>query len=108
MGVQTRATDIIARFGGEEFVIVTPDACLEVAVHVSEGLRACIADAKFALADSTSFAMSCSFGVALVGEGEIVADILACSDTSFRPARNGGHNCLIVAALAVDADAQSG
>jgi two-component system cell cycle response regulator len=107
IGVQTRATDMVARFGGEEFAIVTPDANLEVAGRVAERLRASIADAKFELDDGTSIAMSCSFGVAMVCDGDTLADVLARSDAALYEAKSGGRNRVIAAATAVDADARS-
>jgi two-component system cell cycle response regulator len=108
IGIQTRATDMVARFGGEEFAIVTPDANLEVAGRVAERLRACIADNKFELADGTSIAMSCSFGVAAVGESDTLADVLARSDAALYEAKSGGRNRVIVAASAeIEADVQS-
>ena len=39
----TRGIDLVCRLGGEEFVVVMPDCDLDMAVHVGERLRQCIA-----------------------------------------------------------------
>jgi hypothetical protein len=38
-----RGIDLVCRLGGEEFVVVMPDCDLDMAVHVGERLRQCIA-----------------------------------------------------------------
>jgi len=42
-----RGIDLACRLGGEEFVVVMPDCDLDMAVHVGERLRQCIAAAPF-------------------------------------------------------------
>lgn len=39
-----RTTDLVARFGGEEFLILLPDTCREGAAVVAEKIRAAVAD----------------------------------------------------------------
>lgn len=42
-----RSTDLLARFGGEEFVVILPDTTQEGAVHVAECVRKVIAELDF-------------------------------------------------------------
>src|SRR3546814_20191006 len=42
-----RDIDLVSRYGGEEFVIVMPDADIEVAVAVAERVRGLVADQGF-------------------------------------------------------------
>ncbi|SEO58299.1 GGDEF domain-containing protein [Aquisalimonas asiatica] len=46
-----RATDIVGRLGGEEFVVIMPDTTLESAVESMEQLRAMAASASVTVAD---------------------------------------------------------
>ena len=43
----TRQSDQVARWGGEEFVLVLPDTRLEDAFHIAEKMRALVATANF-------------------------------------------------------------
>lgn len=42
-----RSTDLLARFGGEEFVVILPDTTEEGAVHVAESIRQVIEQLEF-------------------------------------------------------------
>src|SRR3546814_20359072 len=44
-----RDIDLVSRYGGEEFVIVMPDADIEVAVAVAERVSGLVADQGFAV-----------------------------------------------------------
>jgi len=58
-----RASDWIARFGGEEFLIALPSTALESAAHVAEKLRLAVASSPFELRVG-QIPLSASFGVA--------------------------------------------
>src|SRR3546814_1268989 len=49
-----RDIDLVSRYGGEEFVIVMPDADIEVAVAVAERVRGLVADQGFAVSGARS------------------------------------------------------
>ena len=55
-----RNTDVAARFGGEEFVVLMPETSIEDAKKMAERIRETIAKDKFL----ASFNMTCSIGVA--------------------------------------------
>lgn len=44
-----RVTDIVGRYGGEEFVVIYPDADLEVAMNISERVRRAIEEHQFSI-----------------------------------------------------------
>jgi diguanylate cyclase (GGDEF)-like protein/PAS domain S-box-containing protein len=61
----TRSTDLIARFGGEEFIVLLPETDLEGAVSVAEHLRQGVAGASISLPEYESVIhITCSIGVA--------------------------------------------
>jgi diguanylate cyclase (GGDEF)-like protein/PAS domain S-box-containing protein len=61
----TRSTDLIARFGGEEFIILLPETDLDGAVSVAEHLRQGVAAAGISLPEYESVIhITCSVGVA--------------------------------------------
>ena len=60
---QRRATDAIARFGGEEFLIVLPETDLNGATIAAERFRLLIADMMIP-AEGHTIKITASFGIA--------------------------------------------
>jgi diguanylate cyclase (GGDEF)-like protein len=54
-----RGTDTLARYGGDEFVVLLPDTSEENALHIAEKLRAALADDP----ELKDFGVTGSFGV---------------------------------------------
>ena len=59
-----RAYDIVGRWGGEELLLVLPDATLEKAASVAERVRAQIAGTPLVLQDGSQVWLTASLGVA--------------------------------------------
>jgi diguanylate cyclase (GGDEF)-like protein len=83
---QLRATDLIARFGGEEFVVVLPDTDFEHARLTADRLRAAVPAGETA-----------SAGVAVWDGQESAADLLGRADTAMYSAKAQGRNATVVA-----------
>ncbi len=58
-----RATDIVGRFGGEEFVVLCPGCDMQTAIRLAERIRAQLSLEEFSSADST-WRVTASVGVA--------------------------------------------
>lgn len=89
-----RPVDIVARWGGEEFVIVMPETDLDEAVGVINGLRQALIDT---LRDASSPAFTASFGVALWRGAELFSDALDRADEALLTAKRTGRNRVVVA-----------
>lgn len=88
---QTRATDIVTRFGGEEFIVLMPHTDLEYALVTAERIRAALAVARVKpLPDP----VTASFGVAELAAGETGEALLARVDTALYAAKQAGRNCV--------------
>ncbi len=99
---ELRRSDALARFGGEEFVVLLIDAELDSAVAVAERIRASIADAQFALAAGVSVNVSVSIGVASLGGNEhdcsieaVAQQLLAHADSALYQAKQRGRNQVV-------------
>jgi diguanylate cyclase (GGDEF)-like protein len=57
-----RASDILVRWGGDEFIIVYLDADMNAAEQIAERIRATVAKETFLTSDGTSVRTSCSIG----------------------------------------------
>lgn len=87
---QVREFDVVARFGGEEFVILTPDTDAEQASHLAERIRAALADTRIA-----GLAVTASFGVTELRSGETLDATLARADQRLYEAKRGGRNQVV-------------
>ena len=95
----TRATDIIARFGGDEFVMLLQGISLEKCYEKIEDIRKKINAETFdlrAIKDGKveSVHTSMTFGMALVSNG--ISDSLVCADDLLLNGKNKEKNKVYV------------
>ena len=88
VGAATRDVDVFARWGGEEFIILTPSCDLRCAMEFAERLRALISATEFPHAGH----ITCSFGVAQYQEGDDMIKIIEKADRKLYEAKNKGRN----------------
>lgn len=91
-----REDDIIARFGGEEFVVLLHDVEIEAAQAAAERLCAKIREAPLILGGQ-AHRLTASFGVAIWADTVQLDDALAQADTALYRAKNEGRNRVCVA-----------
>ena len=85
----------LARFGGEEFVVLLPEVDEETAVALAEELRASVASEARPHAGSPSGAVTISAGVVCGRPGRDVMSgeqMLSLADTALYRAKNAGRN----------------
>ena len=89
----TRGIDLACRFGGEEFIVIMPDTDLEVARHVGERLRECIAEAPFSINSQTSLPVTACVGLAtLAGPEDTPTSLFKRADNALYAAKRSGRN----------------
>lgn len=86
-----RATDCIARVGGDEFLILLPQARISEGTQIAEKLRMSIAAATFSLPSKDGIQVTASFGLTLVSEDVASLDELLAKTHAvlYRSKRNG-------------------
>ncbi|MDP3465252.1 MAG: diguanylate cyclase [Sulfuricurvum sp.] len=87
-----RKSDILARWGGEEFIILLPNTSLEETAKIAEILRLTIESENF----ETVGTITCSFGVATLKENESPDELLKRLDELLYVAKESGRNQVIV------------
>ncbi|NLA68743.1 MAG: diguanylate cyclase [Gammaproteobacteria bacterium] len=93
----TRGSDYLFRFGGEEFVVVLGSVSEPEALGIADGLRRAIAESPLALADGSRLSLSASVGVALQDDHPDYERVLARADAAMYQAKRGGRNRVVVA-----------
>ena len=86
-----RVADIVARFGGEEFVLVLPDTSAEMAARIAERLRLAI-EALSTDVDGQVIRVTASFGVAQRAAQESQLEVLERADAALFSSKKDGRN----------------
>jgi diguanylate cyclase (GGDEF)-like protein len=86
-----RASDVVTRWGGEEYLVLLSDCTLAQAVTVAENLRRRVADHDFALSCG-SITVTISLGVAQHQENESENSFFTRADDALYGAKHGGRN----------------
>lgn len=92
-----RATDIVARFGGEEFVLLLLDTEIEAGVAVAEKIRRLVEEHAFFDTKGRSIqAVTVSIGlVSFPRHGDTSPAILESVDRALYEAKSRGRNCVV-------------
>jgi diguanylate cyclase (GGDEF)-like protein len=89
---QVRETDVVGRFGGEEFVVLLPGADTAEAIKVAERLRAQVGTMVTSAAD-VEVTVTVSIGAALLGQhGDELRALLTAADLALYQAKKAGRN----------------
>ena len=93
LNTHRRAPDWVARFGGEEFVIVLPETDLDGALEIAERTRAGLASLDLEV-DGTSTSVTASFGVSTfrMGADDTAQTMLERSDEAMYRAKQAGRD----------------
>lgn len=89
-----RGNDLVARLGGEEFVLVYPDMTVEISLEAIDRVRAALARA---LQSSTVPPFTCSFGIAHSSVGHDGESVLRVADAGMLRAKDLGGDQAVVA-----------
>ncbi|HEY0330775.1 MAG TPA: GGDEF domain-containing protein [Rhodopseudomonas sp.] len=89
---QTRATEVAARIGGEEFVVLLPHTALQEALRSAERIRAALQAWPM---PSLPGPVTASFGVATLAAAESRDAFMRRVDTALYAAKHSGRNCVV-------------
>jgi|GEM_PF-1707738 len=88
---QLRDADVFARWGGEEFIILTPETDKDGAIELAEKLRRLIAIHNFKIGET----FTCSFGVTQFETDNNIEDLILQADTALYTAKRQGKNKVV-------------
>lgn len=90
-----RATDILARWGGEEFVLLMAGTPPEEGARLLERVRAAIAASPVALPTGNLLQLTVSIGAARLRSGETPEGVLQRADAALYAAKRQGRNQIV-------------
>jgi diguanylate cyclase (GGDEF)-like protein len=89
---QVRESDVVGRFGGEEFTVLLPRTDAAGACRIAERLRSSAGALSVASADAR-ISVTVSIGVAVLGQhGSDLFELLAAADVALYRAKDAGRN----------------
>ena len=88
----TRSSDLVARWAGQEFILVLSKTDLHQAEELANKLRAIIAEKTFVVTAH----LTCSFGVTQLRKGDTEASLLKRVDTALSTAKEEGKNRVVL------------
>ena len=90
---EVRTSDVVGRYGGDEFLIVLPQTSLKGAQELAERIRIAVQDTKFEMPGSKSAGTTMSIGVAFYDGTESDVDaLLNRIDTALYVSKRSGKN----------------
>jgi diguanylate cyclase (GGDEF)-like protein len=88
---QLRASDVMCRYGGEEFAIILPQVDKEKALAIAERLRRKIENTAVAH-EEHKISFTSSFGVAILEEGSTPGQLISQADQALYHSKRSGRN----------------
>jgi diguanylate cyclase (GGDEF)-like protein len=95
---RSRSSDIVARFGGEEFLVVLDGAGRDEAVRIANDVRESFGALRFDAPDGQTLTATVSAGCAGLGDGSVTAEtLLSIADVGLAMAKQAGRNRVVAA-----------
>ena len=94
-----RAADVVARWGGEEFLVVLAGAPAEYTHQVADRLREAVGGSPMKLG-LIGITATCSVGAAVAAAGSNTDSVIGAADAALYRAKASGRNCVRMAEAA--------
>ncbi|MGH9902875.1 MAG: GGDEF domain-containing protein, partial [Pyrinomonadaceae bacterium] len=103
-----RDTDIVVRYGGDEFVVILPETGTEQAAGVAERVRDRIAGHAFTGGRNLRLSLTASFGVATFPlHAQSPQQLISAADTAMYEAKAARKNCIRFASESGEANGRA-
>lgn len=89
-----RESDICARFGGEEFIVMLPNTDLSDALVFTQRLQQAINNHSFLTDGQQAFSITASYGMVQWDFEESITQVIAHADDALYQAKRAGRDCI--------------
>lgn len=89
-----RESDICARFGGEEFIVMLPNTELSDALIFTQRLQSALNTHSFVTDTQQAFSVTSSYGIVQWDFEESITQIIAHADDALYQAKRSGRDCI--------------
>jgi two-component system cell cycle response regulator len=97
LSASVRITDLVARFGGEEFVVVMPNTDIDIGREIAERIRGNIQNTPFKVSSGDGTLLkTTSIGITQLKPGDDIESILKRADKGLYSAKENGRNQVVV------------
>ncbi|MEY3220220.1 MAG: hypothetical protein RIT27_1577 [Pseudomonadota bacterium] len=94
---QIRSTDIVCRYGGEEFLVVLPNTSIEAAYQAAERWRVSLEKLKITVEEHHNIYATLSSGIAFFPQhGATITKVISAADKALFQAKEYGRNRVII------------
>jgi len=88
----TRSGDCVARWGGEEFILLLPETDLQAASHLAERARSALEEMDAVTREGVHVRITASFGVAQLKPGQSLEKLIIAADDALYAVKSSGRN----------------
>ncbi len=92
LGSLRSPSDLVSRFGGEEFALFLPDCSRPCALQAAESIKQALASRDLPVSETLALNVSASFGVATRRPGESLLQCIERADQALYRAKHGGRS----------------
>jgi len=89
---QKRSLDVLARYGGDEFVVLMPETKADDAISLLERLRVDVQQIK--LTEHLPITFSCGIAESLPNRSDSATEVMRRADLALYEAKSAGRNCV--------------
>jgi diguanylate cyclase (GGDEF)-like protein len=92
-----RGVDVVARYGGDEFVVLLPETSGKTALRITQRLQRAITEHEFLKEEGLKMQLTASFGISSFPEhAKVKKDLIRLADQAMYRAKNTGRNRICV------------
>jgi diguanylate cyclase (GGDEF)-like protein len=88
-----RKCDTVARWGGDEFLLLLPETNVEDAMRLAERVRRTVEERRYVY-EGEALPLTITLGISVVRRGDTIAGVIKKADMALYEGKRAGRNCV--------------